>query len=477
MQAVELLAGALVLLADQAELLFVCGPRLGENTLEPVDIALQPLALGLGRSMRLGQRGLELLDLGAKPVLRLGGRLGAGEALECVAELLLDPVALGGELVTLAGVALLCLGEGGVERVEFERGLFALLLQPVQVLLVRSLRLAESRFEPHDLGEQPILFGSRGLQALELGRGLLVLVPQPGELLLVRGVRLGEGGFEAPDLAAQLLQLRRIDLGGERRFRALRNLGGHFLGLRLRLGLGGRSLLGPRDLLGFHGFVGVGRDLRGFGLVGLACSRNRGGLRLLVDGCRLGGRGPLSAFDWLGARSRGRRDGRRRQPEPGEVGTRLLRGGLVGRRRGAEREAVFGPESAAALHRQRVRDRGAGREAELHDDLAERTVRLLLHLEDGRKLFLADEPELGHELTELALRHAFSLGRGAHARFPTDRRYVTPRLSAQSASNLNGAGFTAETLVRGMACAGVLDDDLAQDNCGVRGVTEWRGAP
>ena len=40
LQAVELLTGTLVLLADQAELLFVCGPRLGEDTLEPVDVAL-----------------------------------------------------------------------------------------------------------------------------------------------------------------------------------------------------------------------------------------------------------------------------------------------------------------------------------------------------------------------------------------------------------------------------------------------------
>ena len=113
----------------------------------------------------------------------------------------------------------------------------------------------------------------------------------------------------------------------------------------------------------------------------------------------------------------GRRDGRRRQLKLGQSDVRLVGVALsvAVLRRDAEREAVFRPERAAALHCKRVRDRGARRESELHDDLAERPLRLLLHLEHRRELLLADEPELGHQLAELALRHALSLGRGAHA--------------------------------------------------------------
>ena len=90
-----------------------------------------------------------------------------------------------------------------------------------------------------------------------------------------------------------------------------------------------------------------------------------------------------------------------------------LRVELLVLRGSAEREAVLGPERAAALHRERMRNRGARREAELHDDLAQRALRLLLHLEHGRELLLADQPELGHQLAELTLRHALALSEEA----------------------------------------------------------------
>src|SRR3954468_19433786 len=125
-------------------------------------------------------------------------------------------------------------------------------------------------------------------------------------------------------------------------------------------------------------------------------------------------------------------------------------------RRGAECVAVLGAEGAAALHRQCMRDRGARREAELDDDLAERTLRLLLHLEHGRELLLADQPELGHQLAELALGHALSLGRGAHARFPTGRRGVTPLVSALKGSNLNTADPGQKRLFEGSTATPLL---------------------
>src|SRR6185312_17157702 len=107
LQPVELLPGAGVLVTEPAELLVVRGARLGENALEPVDVAEQPFAFGRRGGLCLGERGLELLDLGAQPVPLLGGGGGDGEPLECVTELLLDPVALRGELVADAGVPFL----------------------------------------------------------------------------------------------------------------------------------------------------------------------------------------------------------------------------------------------------------------------------------------------------------------------------------------------------------------------------------
>ena len=172
LQAVELLARARVLVAEPAELLLVRGARLGEDALEPVDVAQQPLAFGRGGSLRLGQRGLELLDLGAQPVPLLGGGVGGGEPLECVTELLLDPVALRGELVAHAGVALLDLGE------------------PAVLLAGRGLRLGEGGMEP-----------------LELGRDLVALLLQPRELLLALVPSLGEDGLQALDLGRRALVL------------------------------------------------------------------------------------------------------------------------------------------------------------------------------------------------------------------------------------------------------------------------------
>src|SRR3954447_23817145 len=103
-----------------------------------------------------------------------------------------------------------------------------------------------------------------------------------------------------------------------------------------------------------------------------------------------------------------------------------------------------------------MRDGGARREAELHDDLTQRALRLLLHLEHRRELFLADQTELEHQLAELALRHALSLGRGAHARFPTGRREVTPLVSALKASNLNRAGPGQKRLFEGSTATRLL---------------------
>src|SRR6185437_17102764 len=102
------------------------------------------------------ERGLELLDLGAQPVPLLGGGGGDGEPLECVTELLLDPVALRGELVADAGVPFLDLGE------------------PAIMLARRGLRLGEGGMEP-----------------LELGRDLVAFLLQPRELLLALVPRLG----------------------------------------------------------------------------------------------------------------------------------------------------------------------------------------------------------------------------------------------------------------------------------------------
>src|SRR6185369_11100076 len=160
--------------------------RLGECRLQPVELlprarvlVTEPAELFVMRGARLGERGLELLDLGAQPVPLLGG---GGEPLECVTEILLNPVALRGELVAHAGVPLLDLGEpvvalvgrglrlgeGGMEPLELVRDLVALLLQPRELLLALVPSLGED-----------------GLQALDLGRRALVLLLQIPQVLLV----------------------------------------------------------------------------------------------------------------------------------------------------------------------------------------------------------------------------------------------------------------------------------------------------
>ena len=255
-----------------------------------------------------------------------------------------------------------------------------------------------------------------------------LILGQRALLLDRERLRLGEGSFKALDLASQLRQLRRVGLDRERRFRGLLGLVGDLLGLGLRslvdllgsdfhrhcVGLDRLSLRNLRYLIDFRSFL-VRHDLIGLSrdLVGLWLSRNGGELGLLLDGRRLG----CYVLGGLGARSR-RGDCSRGQPELGKARTRLLRVTAFVHRRGAECEAVLGSESAAALHRQRVSDRGTRRKAELHDDLAEGALRLLLDLENGRELLLADQPELGHQLTELALRQALSLGGRTHASSP-----------------------------------------------------------
>ena len=109
-----------------------------------------------------------------------------------------------------------------------------------------------------------------------------------------------------------------------------------------------------------------------------------------------------------------RRDGGRcktklRQPDAGLSGF-----GLPQLRAHAESEAVLRPQGPAALHRQSVRHCGARGEAELDDDLPEGPFRAVLHLEYGRELLGRDQPELGHELADLALRRIFRVGGRAH---------------------------------------------------------------
>src|SRR5207253_4511795 len=129
LQALDFSGGVVALLPQPGELLLMRALRLGEGALEPVDVAQQPLLLGRGRRPRLGERGLELLDLAAQAVALLGGGTESGEPLEGVAQLLLEPVALGRELVSFAGLALLLLG------------------QPVLVRGGRGLRLGDGGLE------------------------------------------------------------------------------------------------------------------------------------------------------------------------------------------------------------------------------------------------------------------------------------------------------------------------------------------
>ena len=417
----ELGRDLVALLLQPRELLLALGPRLGEGVLQPLDLGGCPLVLVLQaaqvlrvRRLGLGESRLEPLDVGQQPLLLVGMRF--------------------------------------------------VFLEPGERLLVLGLSLGKGRLEPLDVGQQPLLLGSAVPQALELVAGLCLLLLEPGERLLVLGQRLGEGGLEALDLGAQLLQLRGVGLHDERRFRAPLGVFGLFLGL------------GVHGLLGFvrsglqlldTGLDGLGfLDLRDFFRLGLGRKGGQSGrfldrLRLAGDVCRciIGG---------LDAGPRGRRDRGRRQPKPGEVGARPLRVELLVLRRDAEREAVLGPERAAALHRERMRNRGARREAELHDDLAQRALRLLLHLEHGRELLLADQPELGHQLAELTLRHALALGGGAHARVPTRRRVITAFLSAPKASNLNTADPGPKNACSRDGPAGRHGRRLRQDTCGVR---------
>ena len=108
--------------------------------------------------------------------------------LECVAELLLNPVALSGDLVALGGVPLLFLGERSVEPFELGRDLVALLLQPRELLPAVVPRLGENGLQPLDLRCRP-----------------LVLVLQTVLVLVERGLCLGEGCFESFDVGQQPL--------------------------------------------------------------------------------------------------------------------------------------------------------------------------------------------------------------------------------------------------------------------------------
>ena len=232
----------------------------------------------------------------------------------------MEPLELGRDLVALLLqprellLALVpSLGEDGLQALDLGLRALVLLLQVRQILLVRRLCLGEGRLEPLEFGQQALLLAS----------GLL---------------RLGEGGFQALDLAAQLAHLGRVGLDRERRLRARLGLFGQVLGRGLKRFLG--TGLGLFDFLDLHDLLGLG-------------------LRVCLDGLGLGRIRLGSVFARLGGRLCGGRDGRRRQPELREAATRLVRLGHFVLRRDAEREAVLGPERAAALHGERVRDGSA----------------------------------------------------------------------------------------------------------------------
>ena len=59
------------LAAQLIESLLACAVGFRDRLLEPGDVALQAFVLGAGRSLGLGERRLELLDLGAQSVALL----------------------------------------------------------------------------------------------------------------------------------------------------------------------------------------------------------------------------------------------------------------------------------------------------------------------------------------------------------------------------------------------------------------------
>src|SRR5207248_726556 len=140
-----------------------------------------------GRALpKLGEIAMESVDFGTKLVALLGGGTDDREPLESIAELLLKPLVLGVELISLAGVPFVLLseaalvlggrrprlGKGGVEPLELGRDLVTLLPQPRELLLALAPR-----------------FGEGGLKPLDFCGCALVLFPQPGEILLVLDLR------------------------------------------------------------------------------------------------------------------------------------------------------------------------------------------------------------------------------------------------------------------------------------------------
>ena len=309
------------------------------------------------------------------------------------------------------GEKALLLGGCGLKASELRRGALVLLAELGELLLVRSLCLGESRFEVLDVDDETRLVGGGGPQALELGGGVLVLGPQLGERLLVIRLRLGqgalvlgrdrlgldEGSLEALDLAAQLLQLRRIGLDNGPRLRALLGCGRRFLGS----GVSSTSSVSATSVASSTSRASSAAASSGSGTAtSSGCSSTTAGSGTSPVGVSSGGSGSS-------ARAAPRPWGR-----AGASGARVRVSSAAGSSStgaapSAKPYSVL--QSAAALHRQGVCDRRARRKAELDDDLAERALRLLLDLENGRELLLADQPELGHQLAELTLWHA--LGR------------------------------------------------------------------
>jgi len=159
-------------LGGESDLRLAHALRLAQHLLRFLELGRESVAF-LGNLLQfhraallhLDEGSLQALDLGTQLVTLLGGGADYCESLENGAELQLEVLGLGGELVPFDGVPLLLVGE------------------PALLLGGCDLRLGECR-----------------LEASELGRGLLLLLLELGQLLLVGRVGLGESAPEALDL-------------------------------------------------------------------------------------------------------------------------------------------------------------------------------------------------------------------------------------------------------------------------------------
>ena len=97
--------GGVELAAQLIEILLVCGLGFGDRLLEPGDLVLPALLVGGGGGLRLGEGGVELLDLGAQCFALFGGGAeGGGGVFERFGELFADAVAFGEDFAQLGRV-------------------------------------------------------------------------------------------------------------------------------------------------------------------------------------------------------------------------------------------------------------------------------------------------------------------------------------------------------------------------------------